>query len=534
VAKFHAFFSGRAERFTKAPPAGENFHEVKARALQSLYEIDARYAGKNILLITHEAVGWLLMVGAQGFNDHEAEAAQSEDRYFLKTAESRPLPFVALPHNQAYELDFHRPFIDEVKLNCVCGGEMARVKEVMDVWFDSGSMPFAQDHYPFSVTDQELYYPADFISEAIDQTRGWFYTMHAVGVLLGKGKAYKNVVCLGHILDAEGKKMSKSLGNIVNPWTMIDKYGADALRLWMYSVNQPGDSKNFDEKTVDEVGKKVFNLASNVLAFYQTYADLSVAPSPDSTNILDRWILARLNQLIAGVTTNLDSYNLFEPTRAIRDFVGDLSQWYLRRSRERFKSDNQADARAAAATTRYVLTELAKVMAPFAPFFAEELYLSLKGNKESVHLEPWPESGKSDEEIITAMQLVRQLVSGGLEARAKAAIKVRQPLKELKAKSAPLSAELTQLIQDEVNVKAVIFDPNLATVVELDLTITSELKEEGELRDLIREIQEWRKESGLKAGEQAEVLVPVAKRSLAEKYEREIRVATNASAFRYE
>ena len=219
---------------------------------------------------------------------------------------------------------------------------MKRAKEVMDVWFDSGSMPFAQAHYPFE-SHKDIAYPADFISEAIDQTRGWFYTLHAIGVLMGKGKAYKNVISLGHLLDAKGKKMSKSLGNVINPWDMMDKYGADALRFWMYSVNQPGDSKNFDEKTVDEIVKKVFNLVSNVTTFYKTYESECKVQSTkykvESQNVLDIWILSRLNQLVANVTKNMDAYVFLEPTREIKDFIADLSQWYLRRSRDRFKEE---------------------------------------------------------------------------------------------------------------------------------------------------------------------------------------------------
>ncbi len=536
VAKFHAFFSGRAERFTKAPPAGENFHEVKARALQSLYEIDARYAGKNILLITHEAVGWLLMVGAQGFNDHEAEAAQSEDRYFLKTAESRPLPFVALPHNQAYELDFHRPYIDEVKLRCECGAEMARVPDVFDVWFESGSMPYGQLHYPFANKEEfEKHFPADFIAEGLDQTRGWFYVLLVLSLGLFNRPPFKRVVVNGLILAEDGQKMSKRLKNYPDLEPTIDTFGADALRFYLLSSPAVhAEEFNFSERGLRETSNRVLGRLRNVVAFYELYAGAHVPSDAASTHILDRWINDRLNEVIGLVTAAMESYELDRALRPIDEFVDDLSTWYLRRSRDRFKPTDPAEAQAVMDTLRRTLLVLSCLMAPFTPFVAEEIYLKLKGGAESVHLEHWPEADKSDEEIITAMQLVRQLVSGGLEARAKAAIKVRQPLKELKAKSAPLSAELAQLIQDEVNVKAVIFDPNLSAVVELDLTITPELKEEGELRDLIREIQDWRKESGLKAGEQAEVVIPIAKQSLAEKYEHEIKVATCASAFRYE
>ena len=198
-------------------------------------------------------------------NDVESEKQLKKGITTFRNAQIVDLYFTPIPHNEDYELDLHKPYIDEVPLVCKCGGKLTRTKEVMDVWLDSGTMPFSQDHYPFENRKwiEGKGYPADFICEAIDQTRGWFYTLHAVGVLMGRGKAYKNVICLGHLLDAKGKKMSKSLGNIVDPWIMIEKYGVDTLRLWMYCVNQPGESKNFDEKTVVLLHQQVFGLLFN-------------------------------------------------------------------------------------------------------------------------------------------------------------------------------------------------------------------------------------------------------------------------------
>lgn len=423
---------------------------------------------------------------------------------------------------------------------------MVRVKEVMDVWFDSGAMPFAQDHYPFDFPKKlfggkKLSYPADFISEAIDQTRGWFYTLHAIGVLMGKGSAYKNVVCLGHILDAEGKKMSKSIGNVVDPFLAMEKYGADPLRFWMYSVNQPGESKNFDERTVDDVVKKVFNLLSNVLSFYLLYAsDLkAISHKLKATHILDLWIVARLAQLTKEVTDGLERYKFFEPTRAIRDFIADLSQWYVRRSRERMKGIMSNDlgmregAEAALITTRYVLLELSKLMAPFTPFFAESLYRGVGGEKESVHLEDWPKGGSVNEGILRDMEEVRKEVSSALEARAKANIKVRQPLSKLQVESRVLQGkgELLALVRDEVNVKEITFGGKLV----LDTTITPELREEGELREAIRAIQELRKEKGLKPGELAILSTSskVSETGLVKKFEAEIKKTASLSEIKH-
>ncbi|HTR18456.1 MAG TPA: isoleucine--tRNA ligase [Candidatus Paceibacterota bacterium] len=407
--------------------------------------------------------------------------------------------------------DLHRPFIDEPSYICSeCGGSMKRVPEVLDVWFDSGAMPFAQDHYPFATKD--ILYPADYICEAIDQTRGWFYTLHAVGAgIMDRGAAYKNVICLGHILDAKGKKMSKSVGNVVEPWSVIDKYGVDALRFFMFTVNAPGDSKNFDEKIVDEIVKKNLGRLGNVLAFYKLYEN-GTARGNESTHVLDRWILARLNQLVGEATSGFENYKIDAATRPIAGFIDDLSVWYLRRSRDRFKEDGN-DKNAALATFRFVLYTVSKLMAPSMPFFAEYLFQAVKENsdEESVHLSAWPEIqkvniirrfviGKRDS-TIEKMNEARTFVTQALEQRDKAGIKVRQPLPSLNIPtSSVLSDEYFAVIAGEVNVKEVKKEGNS---VVLDTNLTDELREEGVVRDSIREIQAFRKESGLKPGEQA-------------------------------
>ena len=505
------------ERFERGPEGGETYADVKKRVGKFLFELENKYKGKNILIVSHETPIFLMTASAHGW-DRKQALRERGTNYFIQNAKHHDLEFSVTPRNSEYELDLHKPNIDDVTLDCECGGTMKRVKEVMDVWFDSGSMPFAQDHYPFenkSLIDTEGGYPADFISEAIDQTRGWFYTLHAIGILTGKGKAFKNVICLGHILDKNGKKMSKSLGNVVNPFEIMDKYGADPARFWMYSINQPGESKNFDEKTVDEVVKKVFNLASNVLSFYQMYKSDDVEANSNSKNILDKWILARLNQLVDDVTKNLDSYKFFESSRAIREFIGDLSQWYLRRSRDRFKGDESSEAKS---TTKFVLINLAKVMAPFAPFFAEELYREVGGTMESVHLEDWPKAEAYDAKIFTIMDVVRNLSSKGLEARNSAKINVRQPLQSLKVSTSFRDTlndlEAQRVIQDEVNVKEVVFSDLKEDQVELDTNITASLKEEGMIRELLRAIQDLRKDKGLTVKDKAVLHIEVEQSGL--------------------
>jgi isoleucyl-tRNA synthetase len=479
-------------------PNGESISDARHRFASFFYDIDQQHKNETVLVVTH-GIGLETLPAVECGYDKK-QMWEKWHMNLVAPGKFQDFNFIPLPHNESYELDVHRPFIDEIVLE-KDGKQFARIKEVMDVWFDSGAMPFAQDGYPF-LTDK-VYYPADFIAEGLDQTRGWFYTLHAVGALMGTGKAYKNVICLGLILDKDGKKMSKSKGNVVDPWTMMDKYGADTLRLWMYAVNQPGDSKNFDEKTVAELHNKVFNLLYNVLAFYELYRDRELESDTDadpttSTNPLDQWIFARLAELTETMTANLESYKLLEPVRAMREFIDDLSTWYVRRSRERLRDGSLVSKK----TLYVVLKTVAKLLAPFAPFAAEDIWqkLKLESDTESVHLVQWPVAGKVDTGILTAMQTIREIVSLGLEARQKAGIKVKQPLSKLKVKNEELKSEYLELIKEELNVKEVILvasSESLEASVELDTEITPELKREGEYRELVRMVQDLRKEKGL-------------------------------------
>jgi isoleucyl-tRNA synthetase len=483
----------------KVLPDSYSFSDLVKRIGDFIYEIENKYQNKKILIISHGCASRAFDFVIKGLT-FDSISSKNNPLIMLKNAEIKKLDFTPLPHNENYELDLHRPYVDEVELVCSCGGKLERTKEVMDVWLDSGTMPFSQDHYPFE--NKEISYPADFISEAIDQTRGWFYTLHAVGVLMSRGKAFKNVICLGHILDSNGKKMSKSLGNVVDPWEMINKYSADTLRLWMYSVNQPGEPKNFDEKTVGELHNKVFNLLYNVLAFYELYRDKEIENSKEeviSKNILDQWIKSRFIELVNTVTSNLDDYKLLEPVRAIRVFIDDLSTWYLRRSRERIKNGDIE----AKQTLYYIFKNLAKLIAPFAPFASEDIWQKLKNDKdeESVHLTNWFGNElkimNEELEVIKEMQKVRDVVTLGLQARQKAGIAVRQPLKELIIKNYRLEMEYQEIIKDELNVKEIKFIEGDELSVEIDTNITEELKTEGQYRELLRAIQDIRKKDGL-------------------------------------
>ncbi len=520
---------------TEVLPDGESFTELIKRVGSFIYDLENKYSGKNILIVGHAGVGDALGFVINGLTP-DSFSSKNDPFNPLQNAEIKNFDFIPLPHNENYELDLHKPYIDEVELVCDCGGKLVRAKEVMDVWLDSGTMPFSQDHYPFN---GEIQYPADFISEAIDQTRGWFYTLHAVGALMGRGKAYKNVICLGLLLDAKGKKMSKSVGNIVDPWEMIEKYGVDTLRFWMYSVNQPGESKLFDEKTVLELHRQIFGLLYNVLAFYELYRDpqLEVLEYKKPENILDQWIVAKLDELIKLCTLKIEDYKLLEPARAIKDFIGDLSTWYLRRSRERIK-EGDIEAKQ---TLYFILKTLAKIMAPFAPFSAEDIWQKLKNENdiESVHLESWPTfalaTAGEAQNILENMDQVRKIVSLGLEARQKAGIKVRQPLQKLEVANLSLRAEFLEIIKDELNIKEVTVNKKLEAEVFLDTEISEELKIEGQYREFVRAIQDMRKKAGLTPSDVIILSVETGEegRKIIEKFETEIKKTVLASKIEF-
>ncbi|MEK7620035.1 MAG: isoleucine--tRNA ligase [Patescibacteria group bacterium] len=436
----------------------------------------------------------------------------------------------SLGMTQPKDFDPHRPYVDEIELACEkCDGVARRVPDVCDVWFDSGAMPYAQWHYPFEnkeLVDSGEAYPADYISEAIDQTRGWFYTLLAVSTLLGRERPFKNVICLGHVLDAEGKKMSKSLGNIVKPMEMIDKYGADAVRWYMYTINQPGESKRFDEKSLQDMVRKNFTILMNVAEFYKMFATDNGSVTK-STHVLDRWILARLNKLVAETTSRLESYVITETVRDLGAFIDDLSTWYVRRSRDRFKSTTNfpsrfsgvpdgaeapvnSDKSAAVATLRESLLTLSKLMAPFAPFLAETLYKQVGGNLESVHLEDWPVADQAliDEKVLEEMGRTRSIVSKALERRSDAGINVRQVLRGMTVTvpTGEFALEYQELAKDEVNVKSIDVKKG-EYAVELDLTLTPELVREGTVREIIRRVNDLRKQSGLTIEDRIELYV---------------------------
>jgi isoleucyl-tRNA synthetase len=409
------------------------------------------------------------------------------------------------------ESDLHRPYIDRVTLPCeACGGVMHRVPDLIDVWFDSGSMPMAQFHYPFE--NQDVFaarFPADFISEAVDQTRGWFFSLLAISTLLFDQPAYKNAVTYHHVLDKHGKEMHKSLGNAVDPMAIMALYGADATRWYFYSSVTIGNEYRFDPDGVRDVVRGFLLTLWNTYAFFANYARLD-GFDPDQPAVpigkravLDRWLLGELHGVIRDVERALDAYDPYAASRRLEGFVNDdLSKWYVRRSRRRFwKSTSDDDKRGAYQTLYEVLVTVTRLLAPFAPFVSETIYQNMmawrSNQPESVHHCDWPaaDAALSDEALRVEMTRLRRLVESALAARNAQGIKVRQPLRSMTVAERPLHPELESILRDELNVKRVEYRGE-GGVVSLDTEITPELRLEGLARDLVRGIQDLRKQSG--------------------------------------
>lgn len=455
---------------------------------------------KDELVANNNTVNWYPdFVGEKRFGNWLAEVkdwAISRNRYWgtpipiwrcecghLECIGSREELIEKVQEDIDMSIELHRPFVDDVHLTCPhCGKPMTRIPEVMDCWFDSGAMPFAQQHYPFENKEKfdEQMFPADFICEGIDQTRGWFYSLMAISTFL-KGKApYKNVLVNDLILDKNGKKMSKSKGNTVDPFELFDKYGADAARWYLLYSSPAWTPTKFDEDGLVEIVSKFFGTIKNVYNFFVLYSnqddinprefDIPVEDRPE----LDRWIISRFNKVVKEVTEYMDSYDHMRSVRTIQDFVTeDLSNWYIRRARRRFWGEELTeDKKAVYKTTYEVLVGVAELMAPFAPFLADEIYINLTG-EESVHLGYYPKADESliDEKSEERMDVVRTLVGLGRGTREKEKIKVRQPLKSVlvDGKYEELISDLTPLIEEELNIKEVHFKKDLGEYMNYHL-----------------------------------------------------------------
>lgn len=419
--------------------------------------------------------------------------------------------------------DIHKHIVDKITFKCEkCDGAMKRIPDVLDTWFDSGSMPYAQVHYPFENKESfEKSFPAEFIAEGIDQTRCWFYYLHVIATGVKKSAAFKNVVVNGIVLAEDGKKMAKRLNNYPDPSYVMEKYGADPLRFYLLSSSvMQAENLNFKESDVADLVRGMFRMLWNSYSFFVLYANIDKFKTsnqqPTTNNLLDKWIISELQMLIKNVNENMENYELAKTARLFPAFIDNLSNWYIRRSRKRFwKSENDEDKNEAYETLYYVLITLAKLLAPFTPFVAEEIYRNLsrdnknphpafghplpegEGDTISVHLENFPQADEKliDEKLNEEMRKARETVRKGLQLRAEKGIKVRQPLNLLSIKYNIL-VDLWDIIKEEVNVKSIEVNKNQASNVIIDTEITPELKLEGQAREAIRFIQEMRKEAG--------------------------------------
>ncbi len=512
---FQSYRKSTEEKVNKKFPNGENFIDVKNRVAEFLYEIDLINKDKNILMITHQSSVKSMHFISSGEN-LSGILKKYEKNNLSQPAECVSVDFAFIPHNDQYELDFHRPYIDEVVF--VENEETyTRLPEVLDVWYDAGSMPFSSVHYPFDFDDvaQQDFVKnltVDFVAESLDQTRGWFYYMLFMSVALFDKAPFKNVIVSGMVLAEDGKKMSKSLGNYAELVPVVEEFGADALRYFLLSSPVTrAEEYAFSQKMLNEINNKFFNKISNTISFLEMYGakNLSIAIDSDfsNTNELDAWIEIKLNNLLKEVTNSLDIYQIDKAAKPILDFVDELSTWYLRRCRDRFKD---TEAEIVTKNLLIVLLNLSKIIAPFMPFMAEEMYLfvknfaNVKDIKESVHLENWPEvKDIKDISVLEKMTQTRQVIEQGLALRNKSGIKVRQPLESISVPRFMLENLYQDIVKDELNVKKVIEDD----LVALDTNITEELRVEGVVRDIVREIQSKRKDLNLVPNDKINLII---------------------------
>jgi isoleucyl-tRNA synthetase len=511
---FFAYREGHA--YDETFPGGESYQDVKNRFGEFLYEIDKTLSHKKVLIVTH-GVGFAAL-GAVAQGTSKEKSKELVESLHAECGEIRELVFTPIPHNRNYELDYHLPYIDQVELFNDADELLTRIPEVVDCWVESGSMPFAEYHYPFE--NKELFEkrsPGDFVSEYIGQTRAWFYYMHAMSVGLFGRAAFKNVITTGTILAADGEKVSKSKKNYTDPYVLFDRFSADAFRYYeMSSVVMQAEDLLFRDDELKDVQNRVVNMLRNVLSFYNLFKtefpggmpEIENSPHDSSTHPLDRWILSRLAEVIQNATESFDRYDVTRATRPMRDFIDDLSTWYLRRSRDRIKGTDEQDAAHALYTLRTTLKEFSKCIAPVMPFVAEEIFQSVKdeSDPESVHLAEWPQANKSaiNLDLSKEMERVRAVASEGLMLRQKSGIKVRQPLASLSIPD-ELPSELAKIIAEELNVKEIIL--NVPGDMQLATELTPELIREGDVREFMRALADARKELGLAPKDQVSLHV---------------------------
>ncbi len=488
---------------------GPQYINLKKRTQNVIEKYESKYEGKNILIITH-------MATARSIFENNGVYKRN-----LKNAEIEKLNVYNLPRDATGTINLHRPHIDKIVLKDSEGNDMKLIGDVFDCWFESGSMPFAQMHYPFE--NEETFkknFPADFIAEGVDQTRGWFYSLSNVGVGLFDKIPFKNVIVNGHVMAEDGGKISKSLKNYTDPMLLVEKFGADAFRY--YLTNSPamrGEQIDFSDKGLEDVYKKNIQRLENVLDFYNMYKTGIVKTGTNSRNILDQWIINRLHETLNKSIDGYENYKLDDAVSGVDLFIDDLSTWYLRRSRDRLK-DGSTEA---IETMKYVFVEFAKCIAPVMPFLAERVYQEVANTTDSVHLQMYPQKKVVDENVIKEMKTVREVVTSLLMIRQKNNIPVRQPL-TLATINKNIDQKYFEVICDEVNVKRVLVEESKENC-ELDMNLNPELIREGKQRELSREIKDRRKELNLVASDYIILFIDVDRYDLVDdRYKTEMKI----------
>jgi isoleucyl-tRNA synthetase len=506
---------------------------VQNRMQGVVEDLEKKYEGKNILIVTH-------MSPARGLFKQNGTSSLN-----LMNAEFQDLPKGKLPRDETGAINLHRPHIDKVILKDSEGNDMKLIGDVFDCWFESGSMPFAQLHYPFENVDTfQNNFPADFIAEGVDQTRGWFYSLINLGVGLFDKVPFKHVIVNGHIMAAGGVKMSKSLNNYTDPMVLVEKYGADALRFAL--VNSPamrGEQLEMPDSLVEEVYKKNISRLENVFDFYKTYSENmeNLKAKKDSNNILDKWILIRLQELINQHVIGFENYKLDESVKGVDKFIDDFSTWYLRRSRDRLKVDlsdisentelEKGDKVQALETMKSVFLDFSKTIAPVMPFLADRLYREVQDkniaeNNSSVHLQRYTEQKEitvEDKKIIEEMKEVREVVAEMLMIRQKNNTPVKQPLLSVKINK-NIDSKYFEIIKEELNIKNISIDTNL-TECEIEFALNEDLIREGKQRELSREIKDKRKELGLVSSDFISLNIEEGRLELVdEEYKKEMKI----------
>lgn len=489
----------------------ESYNEMKIRTGNFMVETENNFKDKNILIVTHLGLVKTIIANGSAQSDGQIINDATKPHYkdhdtFVQTGTFKEVIWKPLSRDENGLINLHRPHIDKVILKDSKGGDMKIIGDVFDCWFESGSMPYAQLHYPFENVDTfNQNFPANFIAEGVDQTRGWFYSLLNLSVGLFDKVPFENVIVNGHILAAGGEKLSKSLKNYTDPMMLVEKFGADAIRYSL--VNSPamrGEGVEFSDALPEEVYKKNIQRLENVLDFYNMYSENvnSVKADNDSKNILDQWVLIRLQEVINKSIDGYENYKLDVAVSEVDRFVDDLSTWYLRRSRDRLKSDDEKEKSQALNTMKYIFVEFAKTIAPVMPFLAERVYQNVTKTNDSVHMQKYPEKRELkdvEKNVLLEMKEVRDAVAELLMIRQKNNIAVKQPLQLAKINK-NIDSKYFEIIKEELNLKNISIDTEL-NISELDFVLNDELIREGRQRELSREIKDRRKELGLVASD---------------------------------